>query len=216
MRYQLMKNNFPLLLLIVLTSIAIPQQQEEDKAFAILDGVGQHRNFRAKFAYHSQLPQGHSEKKLEGTITVQDSQYYLTTADREVISNGETVWTYLIAAQEVEIDDYHLSQEVATPWTLLSNYQQDYELFELCHQKVDEQFYDVVTLVARDKESTLPQVVLTIERGNSHIKRLEMLDSSENWHIFSIIQFETDLALDPSFFNFDPEQHADIEVIDMR
>ena len=210
-----MKKYLLLGLLGVLSKLAMAQQEEE-KAFALLDSLRQHHNLQATFTYHSQSPQGQLGESLEGTITVQGNQYHLTTAEQEIINNGETVWTYLAAANEVQINDHDPDQEAATPWTLLTNYRQDYGFLRLRTRQVDDQVCDVIELLAKDKENALLQITLTIERATEHIKRLEALDSNKTRHVFSITNFATDVVLDDIFFKFNPEQYAGIEVIDMR
>lgn len=204
-----------LLLLCIFPSLAMAQQ-EEKKAFALLDSISQHNNFQATFTYHSQAPQEQPGEALQGTITVQGNQYRLVTAEQEIINNGKTVWTYLMAAKEVQINDYNPDQETATPWAILTNYRQDYSVFSFRTQQVGDQCYEVIDLLVKDKACSLLKITLTIEQATKHIKRLEALDSNKTLHIFCINHFVTDVALYDTFFSFSPEQYAGIEIIDMR
>ena len=209
-----MKMYLPLLLLSVLASPSTDQQAEK-RAFALLDRLCAYSNFQASFAYHSQAAlQEQLEAAFEGTVTVQGNQYRLATADQEIINDGKTVWTYLAAHNEVQIDDHDPDQVATMPWTLLTGYRQDYAFCSLRTQQDDKQVCDVVALRAKDEEATLLQVILTIERGTNHIKRLEVLDNNETWHVCSITAFVTDLALDASFFSFDTEHYPGIEIDD--
>lgn len=204
-----------LLLLSVLASTALAQQDEKT-AFTVLDSLCQHRNFQAVFTYHSRSRQESTEETREGTITVQGSQYRLSLTDQEIITNGETVWTYLKAANEVQIDDYDPEQAATTPWGILNNYRQDYVFFGLRTQQIGDEVLDIVELLSKDKEHSLPKITLTIERTSKHLRCLEALDSNQTIHTFLITKFATDLALAHTFFTFNPEEHQDVEVIDMR
>jgi len=192
------------------------QHPDEEKAFVLLDSIGQ-RSFQATFIYDHRSPQGEPEEAVEGKIIVQGNQYRLTLPEQEVINNGQTVWTYLRDAKEVQITDHNPEQEATTPWSILASYRQNYVLDRLDTHQVDGQVYDVVALVATNDEHDPAKIILTIARTTKHIKRLEILDSNQILHTFSITHFTHDLKkLDKKFFSFNLGDHQDIEVIDMR
>jgi outer membrane lipoprotein carrier protein len=130
------------------------QHQDEEKAFVLLDSIGQ-RSFQATFMYNHRSPQGELEEAFEGKIVVQGNQYRLTLPEQEVINNGQTVWTYLEDVKEVQITDHNPEQEATTPWSILTNYRQNYVLDRLDTHQVDGQVYDVVALVAINDEHHL-------------------------------------------------------------
>lgn len=183
-----------------------------------VDKAIQHKNFQATFTYHTHSGQSEpGTEPLTGSITVQGHQYRLAMGEQEIVSDGKIVWNYLPEANEVQINDYNPEQGAGTPWPLLTNYRQDYKFHDFRGaQKVGKKRYDVVTLMAKDPENALQQIAITIEWVTHHIKRLEVQDSNQQQHSFSITKFKTDLVLDDTFFKFIPENYADIEVIDMR
>jgi outer membrane lipoprotein-sorting protein len=190
-------------------------QHQEKKAFLLLDSIIQ-RDFQATFTYSSRSSQAQQGEISEGDITVQGNQYRLTMQEQETVNNGQTIWTYLIEANEVQITDYDPEQETTTPWEALANYRQDYTLDRLDTHQVDGQVYDVVALVATNDAYDAEKIILTIARTTRHIKRLEILDSSQVLHTFSMTNFTYNLKLDKAFFNFNLDNYQDIEIIDMR
>ena len=207
-----------LLLLLLSCSFSFTRAQPQDKekkAFALLDSISQ-RSFQTNFTYRSQSPQGELGETFEGKITVQGHKYRLTLPGQEVINNGQTTWTCLMEANEVQITDHDPEQEATTPWTIFANYRQDYTLGQLDAQQVDGQVYDLVKLVPKDSEHDLLKVTLIIAHTTRHIKRLEILDSNQTLHIFFITDFVYDLTLDKAFFNFNPAEYQEVEIIDMR
>ncbi|MEM9417022.1 MAG: outer membrane lipoprotein carrier protein LolA [Bacteroidota bacterium] len=203
-----------------------------EMAAHLLDRIGEQKNFRATFTYHIQSDQKESsEKKLVGSITVQGHQYRLSIGGQEIISDGTTVWTYLPDANEVQINAYDPEQGASAPWLLFTNWRQTHEFYDLsdqiiyskrggCYKRNDGNgTYDIyltATMVAKASENTIQKLVITGNRGRLDIKRLEVLDSNQQWHRFSVTKFKTSLALDDAFFKFMPENYAGIEVIDMR
>lgn len=210
-----MKKYCLLTLFSCITSLTWAGSQEK-KAFALLDSISRHKNLQASFSYHIQQDQEPSEEKLTGSITVQGPQYHLSMGGQEIISNGTTVWNYLPDANEVQINDYAPEQGANTPWFLLTNYRKDYQFTSLHSQQIEGRNHYTVALTAKDIENNMQVVVITIEQKTKKVKRLESLDNDQNRHTYSITDFVTNVALEDTFFYFVPEDHIDIEVIDMR
>nr|MCU0318185.1 outer membrane lipoprotein carrier protein LolA [Amoebophilaceae bacterium] len=174
------------------------------------------RSFRATFKYSSQSPQNELGDTFEGEITVQGNQYRLIMQGQEIINDGQTVWTHLIEANEVQITDQDPEQNAVMPWAIWSNYRQAYTMGRFDTHQVDKRVCNVVELVPKDDEHGLLKVVLTIAHTTKHIQCLEILDSNYTLHIFSVTNFTYDPSLDKAFFKFDPKEHQGIEIIDMR
>ncbi len=225
-----MQKYYLLVLLSCTTSLAWAGPAHEMAAH-LLDRIGKPKNFQATFIYYTQPDQEEPlEEQLAGSITVQGHQYRLSMSGQEIVSDGTTVWSYLPDANEVQINAYDPEQGASMPWLLFTNWRQTYEFHDLRSQniynkqgggyyKCDNGTYDIyhtVTMVTKAPENTIQKLVITGNRDRLDIKRLEVLDSNQHWHIFSITKLVTDLALDKAFFNFSLEQYTDIEVIDMR
>jgi outer membrane lipoprotein carrier protein len=209
-----MKKYYLLLLLGSVFSPATAQNQQK-KAFALLDSIGQ-RNFQAAFTYSSRLPQEPLEEISRGEITVHGNQYRLIMQQQEIINNGQTIWTYLVEANEVQITDCTPPKPPITPWSIFDNYRQDYTLGQLDTYRVEGHVCDVVELVPKDNTNGLRKISLAIARTTKHIQRLEILDSDQTLHTFSVTNFTYDLKLDKAFFIFNLDDHPNVEVIDMR
>ena len=204
-------------LLLLLSSFWYPAtaRRQEKEVLALLDSISQ-RNFQATFTYSSRSPQEPPEEISKGEITVHGNQYRLTMQQQEIINNGQTIWTYLVEANEVQITDYDSPQKATTPWNILGNYRQDYTLGQFGTYRVEGHVCDVVELVSKDDGNDLCKIVLTIAHTTKHIQRLEILDSNQSLHTFSITNFTYGLKLDKAFFNFNLDDYPNIEVIDMR
>jgi outer membrane lipoprotein carrier protein len=204
-------------LLLLLGSFWYPAtaRRQEKEVLALLDSISQ-RNFQTTFTYSCRSPQEQLEEISKGEITVHGNQYRLTIQQQEIINNGQTTWTYLVEANEVQITDYDPEQKATIPWGIFANYRRDYALSQLDTYRVEGHVCDVVTLVPKDDENDLCKIVLTIARTTKCIQRLAVLDRNQILHTFSITNFTYGLKLDKSFFNFNLDDYPNIEVIDMR
>lgn len=191
-------------------------QNEKEAAFTLLDSISQH-SFRATFTYETRSSQLEFLESFEGgEIAICGNQYRLTLPGQEVINDGQTVWTYLKDANEVQITDHDPEQVAVTPWTIFANYRQDYTFSRFDTHQANGHVYDSVELLAKDAENFLSRVKITVERATKHIEYVEVMDSNQILHVFLITDFAYDLTFDKAFFSFNAEAHQEVEVIDMR
>jgi outer membrane lipoprotein carrier protein len=210
-----MKRYYLLLLLSGSFSLVMAQNENE-AALALLDSIS-HRNFKATFAYATRSSQLELlESFAGGEIAVQGNKYRLTLPGQEVIGNGQTVWTYLKEANEVQITDHDPEQEAVTPWAIFANYRRDYTLCCFDTHQANGHVYDSVELLAKDAGNYLSRVRITVERATKHIECVQVTDSNQTLHSFFITYFEYDLKFDKAFFSFNIKAHKGVEVIDMR
>jgi outer membrane lipoprotein carrier protein len=215
MQYYKMKKYYLVLLLSSSFSPSITQKEYE-AASALLDSISQH-SLQATFTYTSRSSQLELLESFEGgQITIQGNKCRLTLPTQEVINDGQTVWTYLRDANEVQIADHDPEQEAITPWTIFANYRRDYTLCRFNTHQEKGHVYDSVTLLAKDAENSLHSVSITVEHATKHIVSLEVMDSNQTLHVFMMTDFAYDLKLDKTFFSFNVEAHQGVEVIDMR
>jgi hypothetical protein len=210
-----MKKYYLILLLISSFNPAMTQKEYE-AASALLDSISQ-RGLKATFTYANRSSQLELLESFEGgQIVIQGNKCRLTLPAQEIINDGQTVWTYLKEANEVQITDHDPKQEAATPWTIFANYRRDYTICRFDTHQENGHIYDSVTLLAKDAENFLQSVSITIARATKHITYLEVMDSNQALHVFLITDFTYDLKLDKTFFSFNVEAHQGVEVIDMR
>ena len=151
---------------------AMAQHQDEESASKILHQIGKH-SFQGTFTYVHLSPQQEVLESFEGgKIAVQGRQSRLGLPGQEIINNGETVWTYLTEANEVQITDYDPEQGPITPWTIFANYQQHYKFSRLDTHQAEGHTYDSVSLWARDSEHVLADIKITVERSTKKIQHI--------------------------------------------
>lgn len=208
-------------LLLVLSGsfgYAMARQQDEEKAFSLLNSISQ-RSFRATFLYTNRSELDDSLVPFEegGQIVIYGNKYRLMLPEQEVINNGQTVWTYLKEANEVQITDYDSQQgATATLWTILANYRRHYTLGSFDTHQTNGQNQDSIKLLAKDVENSLAVINITVDRATKYIKFVEVIDNNQTLHAFLITDFEYDLKFDKAFFSFNADEHPGVEVIDMR
>jgi outer membrane lipoprotein carrier protein len=215
MHYYKMKKYYLFFLLSGSFSPAMAQN-EHDAACALLDSISQ-RSLQATFTYTNRSSQLELLESFEGgQIAIQGNKCRLTLPAQEVINDGQTVWTYLKDANEVQITDHDPEQEAVMPWTIFADYRRDYTICRFDTHQRNGHVYDSLELVANNAENPLCKVIITVTHATKHIECVEVTDSNQTLHVFLITDFAYDLKFDKAFFSFNAKAHKGVEVIDMR
>ena len=108
------------------------------------------------------------KEEFKGKITVKGDKFRLVMDEQEIINNGTTVWTYLPAAKEVNIDNYDPNSEDINPSKIYEIYKKGYkylhlgdkteagvavEEIDLVPEKKDPQFFKIKMLIVKKDKS---------------------------------------------------------------
>ena len=95
-----------LLLLSIISVFAQTEIKHNEKSKALLEKVSEayQKNNTTKFTFKLTIVSEDINETQEGFALVKDDKFYYKTQEREVISDGETVWTYIAEDNECYID----------------------------------------------------------------------------------------------------------------
>src|SRR5690242_14809083 len=108
-----MKKLFLTLISAVAVQCAVAQY--DPQALAVLDAMS--KKYKAYTSFEANITSTMTnetegiKEEFKGKITVKGEKFKLVMEDQEIINNGTTVWTYLPAAKEVNIDNYDANSE---------------------------------------------------------------------------------------------------------
>jgi outer membrane lipoprotein carrier protein len=209
-----------LCLLLLLSNLWAFQQSDNQAAMLkLLQSLNTMDAFQANFLYTSQEANNPQEELLEsikGTIYTQGVKYHLVLEGQEIICNGQVIWNYLPQVKEVQITEYDPEQEGLDPIKLLTLDRTGFIPISLNTKAIDGRSCDVIELAAAEPEAWIRKLTLAIDQQGKKIKYLEALDAEQCYHCFQIIEFDATKELPDSYFEFDLDQHPEIEVIDLR
>jgi outer membrane lipoprotein carrier protein len=150
----------------------------------------------------------------EGSVIISRNSYRLDLPDNIIWFNGETLWSYLPAEEEVTItvpeknDDSFQSR----PSSLFTMYKKGYKN-RVVEEKQDSYLID---MYPEDIQSDLVRVRLLILKPSLNLRSLEY-KRKDGITIFIIIkEYNLKQIPDPGMFAFSPEKYKGVEVIDMR
>lgn len=157
-----------------------------------------------------------SEKKQTGKHTAEivywKGKYHLTTDGMEIWCDGATVWQWNKTAKEIVINNMPPDSEIdlLNPGRLIVNYAKN---FRAKYIRTEDDGTAIIDLQPRSAQS-YHKIRLFIDEESGVLKRMEVqkYDSSREIYDFSKLKF---IPIKGAF-KFNPEQHPEAEVIDMR
>ena len=205
------------LLIGLLSSWAFAQAPDSTSISQVLATINQIDTFQATFLYTSKQANGQEgQNPIKGQIWVKGQQYHLVLAEQVLISNGQSIWTYLPQAHEVHISDEDPEQEAWNPAKLLTMHRKGFLPVACKTQFIDQESCDVVEWISQDSASAIIQINATVQQKDKKLKKIAALDSHQVWHSFFVEEFELKEDLPDTCFEFDLASYPDIEVIDLR
>jgi len=210
-----------LLSLVVIVAIASSVKAQYDpKALEILDRMSATYNeidaFKAEFTHSLVNDTEDINEQFQGEITVKGEMFRLKMSGQEIYNNGTTVWTYLPEINEVNIDDYYPDQGDMTPSKIYTAYKKDYKYLFLEEMSEDGEVFQIVDLVPENANTQFFKIRLKIDKDDKILKSWELFDKSGSRYLYSITDFEPNVDIKDSYFEFDPSKFRGLEVIDLR
>ena len=206
--------------IFILGFASISFAQYDAKALEILDQMSEKYNqinaFKAEFTHSLENPTENISEEFKGEIVVKGEKFKLKMSGQEIYNNGTTVWTFLPEINEVNIDNYYPDQGDMTPSKIYTAYREGYKYLFLEEVSDGGKNYQVVDLVPENNNNQFYKIRLKINKEDKILRSWKMFDKSGNTYLYSIINFQPDVDVKDSFFEFDPSKYTGIEVIDLR
>ncbi|NJN27657.1 MAG: outer membrane lipoprotein carrier protein LolA [Cyclobacteriaceae bacterium] len=187
--------------------------QGDQKAKGILDEMSQKYqsipSYKTNFVYKLTNKVENINEQFTGEIMVKGEKYVLKMSDQEIFNDGETIWTYLKDANEVNVDYYMPDEGDLSPNNIYDAYKKGYRYRWLENKKVGSKTLDVVELQPEnpnDPDKMFFKIVLNIDQADDTIHSWEMYDRGGNVFSYSISGFNPKFTANDSFFQFDEKK----------
>ena len=119
--------------IIIVTSLLITASvfAQSKKAETIIEEVTKktqaYKSVEFEFTFTYQDPSNDEPISEKGKLLISGDNYILEIEGQKVICNGETIWTYIEEAWEVQINAIEEDDESITPSKLLTTYNDEYK-----------------------------------------------------------------------------------------
>lgn len=176
-----------------------------------VDKMNRHKNIEFIFELDMNNETLAVTESTSGEAYLQGEAYKLNMAETCVISDGKTLWTYLIDNEEVMVSDPNDDQSVINPIKMLTTYDKDYTIK---YVKSDSKGIKAVEM--NNPKGEFNKVTLKIDETKLEVIGATLTNRSGESFSIRIMKTIYDQNLDANFFTFDAKAHPNIDIIDMR
>lgn len=174
-----------------------------------------YKSIYVEFSYKMNNTEANIDETTEGILTIMKDSYKLDIAGQLVICDGETIWTYIEDAEEVQVNSVEESEESITPNKLLTAYNDDYR-----SKFIKENFQygttvNIIDLTPLEGKSYY-KVRLIIDKEKDQLHDITIFDKNGSTYSYIIKKFTPDIEVDASSFTFNEADYPDVDVVDMR
>ncbi len=194
---------------------AQPDKKAENLLEEVINKMASYKNFKAELSYTMVNVEMDINEKKTGIIYVQGDSYRIEMEGQIIISDGKTVWTYIVDSDEVMVSDLEESDESISPNKILTTYNQDYKARFDQDKKYKNSDLKMIDLQPNDKKQ-FEKMSLLVNKKKMTIENFSVYDKNGNVFTYHIIDLTPNIDIPAGFFTFDPKKHPDVEVIDMR
>lgn len=215
---------FTAALLLMVSSFAQAPKgmgKSDPEAKKVLDAVSAKfktfKAIKAAFALKIENAAGKVQGVKAGTVLMKGVKYRVSITGQEIFCDGTTIWTYDVAAKEVQVSSLDNGSGSITPQKLFTNFYDKDFLFVLGQDiKKGGKTYKVVELTPIDKTKSFFKVVLEVDKSTSVIMSTKVFEKNGNKYLYAINSINTTASVADDSFSFNPKKYPGVEVIDLR
>ncbi|NOY36609.1 MAG: outer membrane lipoprotein carrier protein LolA [Chlorobi bacterium] len=209
-------------MILATVSIFTTRAQEDPVAEQYLDAVAEKTHsiepFRLTFTFTTINLQDNSESSYKGSLVLYGKKYLLKTEDSEIIFDGQTLWNYLPDADEVNITnpDPEDHSFFTDPGQLFTNFKQRFKYHYVDKQTVGGKSLLVIDLYPVDLAESYSRIRLQVDEKQMVLHSAHYFGKNGTHYILRIEKTEPNIKVSPGYFTFNPADHPDTEIIDLR
>lgn len=204
------KNTIFILLLLFATQAVSAQNSADVLIRAFIEQIKSHKNLEMTFGYQFS-PDGKNFTETEnGKAWLQGEAYRIEMVEQHNLSDGKTIWTYLIDEEEVMVSNATDGTD-NTPLKLFTSLDESYAA---TFSGIDAK--GVASIELANPKGQYRRVSLKIDTKKAEIKSADIYLEDGSKLVVTVEEMKFDQKLDDKFFTFDEKAHPNVDVIDMR
>lgn len=204
------KNTIACLLLLFVAQVVNAQNNADALIRILVDQVKSHKNVEMAFSYQISPDGKNYSDTQEGHAWLQGEAYKIEMTEQQSISDGKTIWTYLVDDEEVMVSDATEGED-NTPLKLLTSLDKNYVA---TLTNIDTQGNATIELA--NPKGQYKRVTLKMNTTKAVLKSADVYLEDGTKVAVTVKEMKYDQELDDKFFTFDTKKHPKVDVIDMR
>ncbi len=211
-----MKNILILTLSLLISTVAFSQSKKAEKIIEeITKKTQEYKSVEFEFTFTYQDPSNGDDVSEQGKLTISGDKYILEIEGQTVICDGETMWTYIEDAWEVQINAIEEDDESITPSKLLTQYNEEYKARIEKEYKIEGVQYQRIELKPEEGKKWVKLDVI-VNADKQEISEITIHDKNGGKINYKIDKMTPDIEVSDEDFTFNPEDYPEVEIVDMR
>jgi outer membrane lipoprotein-sorting protein len=176
----------------------------------VINQLKSHKNVEMVFNYQISPDEKTLIEGEKGHAWLQGESYKIETAEQQTISDGKTIWTYLVDDEEVMISNASEGTD-NTPLKLLTSLDDSYVA---TLAGIDAK--GIASIELANPKGQYKRVSLKLDTKKAELKSADIYMEDGSKMVVTVEEMKFDQNLDNKFFTFDEKKHPNVDVIDMR
>lgn len=196
-------------ILLFAANTSYAQNKAQKLIQSTVENIRSHKNAEMDFSYSYNDAFTDVIVTFQGKAWLQGESYKVVTDEQQTISNGTTIWTYLVEDQEVMMSDASDGTD-NTPIKLITTLDKDYTA--TFTSSVSGQ--SIIKL--SNPNGQYKHIDVRIDDKTKELKGLTVYADDDSSLSITITEWKFDQELKDDFFTFDEKAYPEVEIIDMR
>jgi outer membrane lipoprotein-sorting protein len=195
--------------------LTIPVHSQSKECSIILDKiVTEYDNSKGVSANFNITTKGNGyNSEIEGNILLKGKMFSFKTSEMECGYDGETLWTYIINSEEINLSIPEEEEIVSiNPYLLLKNYKERFK----CSSTTKSGDYETILLTPKHTNDVITNIKVTINSKALFPTKIEIENKDKTKVIINVSDYNKNNNLDNSKFIFNEKNYPNIEIIDLR
>ena len=198
-------------LVLLLATQAVTAQNSADVLIRMMiDGIKSHKNVEMTFDYQISPDGKNLSDAQKGHAWLQGEAYKVEMVEQQMISDGKTIWTYLVDDEEVMVSNASEGED-NTPLKLLTSLDESYAA---TLTGMDTQ--GIATIELANPKGQYKRVTLRLDAKKTALKSADIYAEDGSKLVVTVGEMKYDQDLGDRFFTFDEKKYPKVDVIDMR
>lgn len=195
--------------------------QNPEKAKEILDQLSAktktYTTIEADFSFAMENQQEDIQEQYDGDISIKGDKYKVNLMDVDTYFDGKTMWTHMIDAEEVNVDEPDPEdEETLNPAKIFTIYETGFKYTFVGEKTKDGVVMYHIDLYPINRDKPYSRIKLEIKKNDMQLNGIKQIGKDGNNYTILIKNMKTNTPMADNMFVFDEAANPDVDIIDMR
>jgi len=207
------------LLIIICSTSYFAQTPNEKKAKAILDEVSaqfkSYSSMEVEFSFSMVSKKDNIDELQEGKIYTKGEKYNLSLDNRNIISDGTTVWSIMTDISEITINNPAEDEDAINPTSIFTVWEKGFK-YKFIKEAIQKGKTVEIIDLTPIKGKAYYKIRLIIDKSKKQLISSTIHEKSGTTYTYIIKRLTPNKTIEESKFTFKTSDYPDADIIDMR